>query len=378
MSVPADRPRRFRFALLAAGLSALAALLAGELAVRILSPHGRVTPETLRAISPAYVPSVFSSYELERKEKRVSSGPDWGNVPWRISARGHRGPDFAVPKAPGTIRILCYGGSSVFDMAQPEGEDWPRRVERLLRESGFPAAEVINAGVPGHASHDAVGRLFAEGHLFEPDVAVYYGTWNDIKRFDAGGSLLDDLRPYARADPRLNCQGSLDRILCETSQLYVRLRHRYYSAKLDAGMEGRARDAPLALALHPNALRQYRLALETFVDVARNAGAIPVLAIEARLPTRDAPPEERARIYYCFQPFIHETLCEAFERADGILRDVAARKGAALVDTSEMHGRGPLFRDHVHLSAEGSRTLARLVAEAVATALRQGKPSPGR
>ncbi len=353
--------------------AALAPLLLGEFGVRLFSKYGVVTPEILRQINLAYVPSVFSSYEFERGPKEINAGPDWGNVKWRINARGYRGPDFSIPKPPGAFRILCYGGSSTFDMGQPEGKDWPRRIERFLQEHRHPAAEVINAGVPGHAAYDAVGRLFAEGHYFEPDVALFYGAWNDLKRFDSGESLLRELRPYADMDPRLYYQGSFDRSLCEISQLYVRLRHRYYNARLGTGLEGRLRTAPLTETLHPAALVQYRASLAAFVDIARNAGATPVLMTEARLVTSHAPESARGRIVYGFQPFTHAALCQAFEKADEIVREVAAWKQVVLIDASPLNGQAALFKDHVHLTDAGSQALAEIAGEALLNILAAGK-----
>lgn len=40
-------------------------------------------------------------------------------------------------------------------------------------------------------------------------------------------------------------------------------------------------------------LKQYRLNMETFVDIARNIGAEPILMIEARLVTPDNTSREK-------------------------------------------------------------------------------------
>ena len=55
--------------------------------------------------------------------------------------------------------------------------------------------EVINAGIPGFASAEAVGTFFSEGHRFAPDYVVLYDEWNEahyappplLKRMVAAG-----------------------------------------------------------------------------------------------------------------------------------------------------------------------------------------------
>src|SRR5262245_64979309 len=146
-----------------------------------------------------YVPSVFARHALAAREKVVTA--DGLNI--HINEHGYRGRRFSAAKPTGTVRVMVYGGSSVFDADSPEPDDWPHRAERLLRESGYHGVEVINAGIPGHASFDAVGRLFAEGHTFAPDYVVLYSGWNDIKQFGTSESLLRSLAPMsAEHDPR--------------------------------------------------------------------------------------------------------------------------------------------------------------------------------
>jgi hypothetical protein len=130
---------------------------------------------------------------------------------------------------------MIYGGSSVFDHDNHGMRDWPHRVQKQLQDSGFPNVEVINAGIPGHSASDAVGRLFSEGHLFDPDYVLLYDQWNEIKDFRSNQSLLRLRVPYGPSNiesPLITYQNSLDRWLCEVSQLYVRLRERYYTGNL--------------------------------------------------------------------------------------------------------------------------------------------------
>src|SRR5207302_4196395 len=121
--------------------------------------------------------------------------------------------------------------------------------------------------------------------------------------------------PYAEdSDPRLNYQGRIDRFLCEHSQLFVRVRQRYYDWKLKADLEGEVvqREGTFDFELQEEALKQYKLNVQLFVDCAKDIGATPVLMTEARLvvwadenETTDAQAKNRAA---------DETLLTAYER----------------------------------------------------------------
>jgi len=111
------------------------------------------------------------------------------------------------------------------------------------------------------------------------------------------------------------------------------------------------------------ALRQYRLNVSTFVDLSRNINAVPILMTEARLVARNNNASEKKRIFYEHVLLTHEALCDAFEKTDEIINEVAKEKNAHLIDASKyVTGRDELFIDHVHLNATGSEELAKQVA----------------
>ena len=116
--------------------------------------------------------------------------------------------------------------------------------------------------------------------------------------------------------------------------------------------------------LTPRQLDQFRLNLETFVDLARNAGAVPVLVTQARLVADGNTEAERGRIGYDYALLSHAALVEAFEATDRAARAVSRAKAVALIDASaRLTGRAEFFVDHVHLTDPGSAALASLVAD---------------
>jgi len=360
------------FTLLPVMTATLLGLVAGELYLRHFSRYGYVTPQVLKGKSLQYVPSLFSRYVLDRKAADVDG---WNHHQYHINSRGYRGPEFAEQKAPGTIRIMFYGGSTVFDVAGDK--DWPRRVEEILQKDGFKV-EVLNAAVPGSATFDCFGRLFSEGHLFAPDYVVLYDNWNDFEYFHSNQPLLRLFQPYLpKRDPRLNYRNGLDKFVCEHSQLYVRARTRYYNWKYRVGLEGSQPQGKLGSEITDAALRQFRLNVEMFVDLAHEINAVPILMPEARLVSAQNTEDEKKTILYQYALLTHEALVRAFAQSDQILREVANEKNAFLIDSQkQMNGRHEFFLDHAHLNGKGSEQLAHTAAAELEEILAQKSKSP--
>jgi hypothetical protein len=84
------------------------------------------------------------------------------------------------------------------DPSENETRDWPHLIERFLRDEGYKV-EVINAGIPGHASFDALGRLYSQLWIYQPDYVLLYNIWNDIKYFRSLGPenpLISLYKPF--------------------------------------------------------------------------------------------------------------------------------------------------------------------------------------
>jgi len=259
----------------------------GEIFVRLSKKVNRMTPQRLKEQSMEYSPSVFARHVFPQKEQKMTDmywKGHWGNPNRYINQHGYRGKLFDIEKNPDTIRVMVYGGSAVFDLALPEEKDWPHRIEQYLHQKGLNQVEVINAGIPGHASFDSLGRLFSEGHLLKPDYVVLYNSWNDIKRFHSDKFLLRELKPHAsKSNPLLYAQNSFDQFLITHSFLYIFLRHNYLTWKLKVGPEGAAGERPDRYELNQMALDQFQLNIELFIDCARNIAAEPVIMTQGRL-----------------------------------------------------------------------------------------------
>lgn len=380
------------------GVFAIAPLAFAEVYFRLLEPilfvgadTGKLTPRALRAQSLQYQPTVYARHILPAAPQRVAA---WEGGEIAVNAKGYRGAEFTARKAAGRLRIMVYGGSAVFDLGADRGEDWPHLVERRLHALGRSDVEVLNAGIPGHASTDSVTRLLTEGHFLEPDVVLLYNAWNDIKYFTKSQPLLRDMEPLL-LNPLLYYQGPLDRVLGETFATYLRLRQAYLKFRFAIGSEGATaaqrrrieetldlgavlEDAPAGpYGITARGLRQYEMNLRSFVDIVRNLGARPVLMTQARLVDPANGAAERRRISYGYVGLDHAGLVQAFAATARIAARVARDKNVPLIDAAAAVPRDLAhFFDHVHLRPAGSRRLARRGAAALAPLLPRAASPP--
>jgi len=96
-----------------------------------------------------------------------------------ISLQGLRDRDFAIPKPPGTHRILVLGDSIAYGVGVAPGETFAKVLERQLDRPGR-RVEVINAGVLGYTAYNEERYYAARGRDFQPDVVVVAFCMNDV------------------------------------------------------------------------------------------------------------------------------------------------------------------------------------------------------
>lgn len=106
-----------------------------------------------------------ANFQMERKKLKISHNHD-----------GYRGPEIG-PKQENVKRIVLYGGSSTYGVKVSDHETWAF----LLSQDLGPGFEVVNAGVPGYSSAEAIIQTALQQFDLKPDMAVYYLGWNDIR-----------------------------------------------------------------------------------------------------------------------------------------------------------------------------------------------------
>jgi lysophospholipase L1-like esterase len=263
----------------------------------------------------------------------------------QTNALGLRGGEIARPKPPGTYRVLAVGDSCTFGSGAGSAHTYPAQLERQLGrlrpDLGF---EVLNAGVPGFTSYQALRYLEIEGFDLQPD-AVLFGTGvNDAsparagrkRRFGEGRTLSD--REYAAA---LRAQRGLG------------IRRLLWRAGLGFGAGGSPvgeaggvkRRVPLA---------EYEKNLASFAEQSRARGILPLIVawpIQSQAGGLDGQTEV-------------ELAVERYQRAAFA---AAAAQATPFVDLRPLLlGRADLFIDMVHLSLRGYGVVAERIARELA------------
>ena len=247
-----------------------------------------------------------------------------------INALGVRGPEVVEGKAPGR-RIVCFGDSITFGYGVGDDESYPSRLGALL-----PAVEVVNAGVTGYSSFQAVG--FARRLLprLEPNIALMLIGWND------GNHRPVDDREYAvRVEEAARVEALADHLY-----LYRALRNLYLRGALLRGLS-RAKGTPKTRRVSPE---QYSENLRVFVEECGLRGTKPLfVALPRRRRAGEAPPEL------------------VYPKA---LLETAGRLGVPLLGVGDLapddpEGNDRFFLDTLHLTPEGNERLAGLLAKAI-------------
>jgi hypothetical protein len=127
-------------------------------------------------------------------------GPDDARI--SSNSRGVRGTrEHAIPKPPGTTRVLVFGDSFAFGEEVGDDDTFAVGIERRL-----PGTEVVNLGVHGYAHDQMLLRLREDAAAYEPDVVLLaYASWDDERNPLA---FRDYAKPHFElVDGRLELRG---------------------------------------------------------------------------------------------------------------------------------------------------------------------------
>jgi hypothetical protein len=101
-----------------------------------------------------------------------------------INSLGFRGPEIAVPKPEGTIRLAFLGASTTYCAEVSSNElVWPHLVTVKLQEQ-YPGVrfDYINAAVPGYSTEQSLKNFETRVAHLQPDVVVFYEATNDLAK----------------------------------------------------------------------------------------------------------------------------------------------------------------------------------------------------
>jgi len=348
------------------GFGCMMAFFSCEICVRVIAAVGIRPGYSVHDIvenTPKYVWSKYSAPLLSRKR---SSFVFWGSLidkptKVKINHLGYRGNLVSSYTAKNKIRILYLGGSHVFDLAAPENKDWPSLTRQYLKTD----VEILNAGVPGHKTQDNLAKFYLELHMWQPDIVVFCGAWNDIKYFASISKqhslLASGIHHSLPSEP--NKSGStyntLDYIL-GWSWAYAKVRQKYYEnilPKEDQKLQ------VLQKEFSPLGPDQYKLNLRMLYEACRAKNVQLFVVKQARLADISNTASARKKIHHYMAGLEHGTLCRAFDECDHRVDELQQEcTNIQVVNTAEISGQEKYFHDHIHTSSAGSEALAQLVA----------------
>lgn len=146
-------------------------------------------------------------HELRPGRTYAVRHPDSGrSVELNINSFGLRGPEPAVPKPPGTYRVLCLGDEATLAPTMKEAETFCGRLAAHLEPSLPLRAEVINAGVPGYCPLLCCLVLRHSLLALQPDLVVMNFDMSDVAddyRYRRHARMGADGQPVACPHPAL-------------------------------------------------------------------------------------------------------------------------------------------------------------------------------
>jgi hypothetical protein len=290
-------------------------------------------------------------------------------------------------KATGVSRVAVLGDSFVFGSGVMQDEPFTRRLAALLG----PSFEVVNLGVPGYGTDQALLTLRRWGPRLSPDVVLAGFFWNDVME-NASAEMYGMQKPRfllergelvlvpPGAAPERSAAARLDAVLGARSHLWSLARR---ALKTRGGVEPQEREerpvmVDLSLRASPPS-REPEFALTwallgTLAREVRALGATPlVFTVPPRFLVDDAAKAKVLKVYGlrddALDPDGFFRMKEACRAHDVPVVDLlpgfreAARAGDAF-----------FLPTGIHWSAKGHALAARVLEPAVRDAARRPRP----
>lgn len=338
--------------------------------------------ERNRSTPPDYFPQIYYHHQ------RLGYGlvPNYDYYGWfRINSLGFRGREFPAIKKPGTLRVICLGGSTTFDIGSiGKARPWPDVLEsELRRRLGTDSVEVLNLGIPGSTSLDSLIDLQIRALALDPDVLVVYQGLNDFNY------STTPARPDARSDSfplEAPPRSAFMRWLRMHSVLFAKTEGRI-GALLSKILPGSGDGKPIddgGKSLEAG-LAKFDSNVKAIAAIAR-ANHVPLVLPEVVLPFPQGAPADCSmcsRLSSVLAGIEPDRIKAMFGRYSAVLTNVAAQgEGVYPIATSGfVPSEDRYYHDPVHFGPAGSEVMGARMAEALEPVLRSrvgvGHPGDG-
>ena len=119
-----------------------------------------------------------------------------------INEEGYRGRRVAVPKPPGTYRILLLGDSLIESQYVSDGLTFGEQLETDVRRRFGDRVEVVAIGRAGYTITDEAAYFREKGHRFEPDLVILVSPLNDVSDLSRRVQYRDLLKQLSGYEQR--------------------------------------------------------------------------------------------------------------------------------------------------------------------------------
>jgi acyl-CoA synthetase (AMP-forming)/AMP-acid ligase II/lysophospholipase L1-like esterase/acyl carrier protein len=336
--------------LLVAGLVALGLLLGGELALHLRSYliEGR-SPLLDQAMGRSRV--VFNeSVGVKTYRPSMTDRDRSDDREFTTNSLGFRSPEIAPSPAPGELRIVVLGTSTVAGVfAKTNKDTFPSLLEEQLRrgQPGRPI-NVINAGIEGLLVSELDVLVERAVIPLRPSIVLVYAGFNDMAQIcTASAPAVQPLHPV----PALGALPPWVMTSAVLSKHALPLRQ----APVRAGLVDPARFFPAS----------YGQSLDRIIARLKAAGVKPVLLTVARaFEAGDDAVEKKlattALVYnHCLD---FDGMVKAGNMFNQTIASVAARNHVDLIEFGKKMPRGPTyFVDAAHFTSAGEHAASNII-----------------
>lgn len=214
----------------------------------------------------------------------------------------------------------------------------------------------LNASAGGKSIQANVEDLRRDGPSWRPDIAVLYQLTNDLYG-------LAPLYPNTGGESSVESASLVHRQANQLERVYE---SSTIFAQLSANFIPRIlRHARLPERLAPEADSAFEARVVTFIDAARDLGALPVLAtVATRFSSSEGPSRLDEQWTLRWNPSLSTNgYVSLVSRWNEILREVAAEEQVLVVDVAgAVSGTDEYFTDPVHFTAAGHAAVAEVLA----------------
>lgn len=278
-----------------------------------------------------------------------------------INSLGFRGPDIAVPKPPGTVRLAFLGASTTW-CAEVSGNDyvWPHLVTVSLSQT-FPKArfDYVNGGVPGYTMNSLLRTMQYRVAPLQPDVIVIYEVSNDLsgemRELAAQRGIIAEAKVQELTWPS---RYSLLWMLVEKNLRVLN------AQRIAASDQGRLEVDPRTLG---EAFRRDLTQVARAAQQHAKLVAVATFSIHLRRDQSQEQQKHASSSSFFYMPFATtRLLIEGYERYNQVVREVAHETGAFLIEGENSIPGNPVhFTDSVHFTDAGSKAMAERISQAL-------------